>query len=147
MFNFKKNKKEPENIKDIIFQFKSLEKKFDEISKELIVLKEKNQFAIQKFGISRFNPFREVGGDQSFTVVFLDENDNGAIITSHYTREGNRVYGKPIKKGKSEYLLSEEEIKTIEKAQNSNILTVPSIKEDVKVAKKTNKKKGKNNAK
>jgi N-methylhydantoinase A/oxoprolinase/acetone carboxylase beta subunit len=146
MFNFKKNKKEPENIKEIIYQFRSLEERFEEISKELNNLKEKSQFAIQKLGISRFNPFREVGGDQSFTVVFLDEKDNGAIITSHYTREGNRIYGKPIKNGKSEYLLSEEELKTIDLAKKSNIVNIAVPREEIKAVKKGRKTK-KNNAK
>jgi hypothetical protein len=69
--------------------------------------------AIQKLGIVRFNPFKEVGSDQSFSVAFLDDNDNGVVITSHYSREGNRVYGKPIKSGESGYSLSKEEIDAI----------------------------------
>ncbi|MFH1036809.1 MAG: DUF4446 family protein [Patescibacteria group bacterium] len=125
MFNFsKKTKKEPENLKEILVDFADLGKRVQEISEELNKLKEKNRFAIQKLGIIRFNPFREVGGDQSFTIAFLDEKDNGAIITSHYSREGNRVYAKPIKEGKSEYSLSEEEISAIESAKKSNIIMV-----------------------
>jgi hypothetical protein len=67
-------------------------------------------------GIVRFNPFSEVGGDQSFSIALLNENDDGVVITSLYTRQENRVYGKPIKNSQSEYSLSEEEKKAIEKA-------------------------------
>lgn len=113
---FKKNKKEPENLKEILSQFKSLEKNFEKISEELENLKKENKFSIQKVGIVRFNPFSEVGGDQSFSFALLDGNDSGFVITSLYAREGNRVYGKPIKDGQSEYLLSEEEKEAIAKA-------------------------------
>jgi len=117
MFNFFK-KKEPENLKEIISQFKDLKENFKKISEELDDLKKRNKFSIQKVGLVRFNPFKEVGGDQSFSVALLDENDNGVVITSLYSREGNRVYGKPIKNGQSNYLLSEEEKTAIAKAKS-----------------------------
>ncbi|MDI6603096.1 MAG: DUF4446 family protein [Patescibacteria group bacterium] len=117
---FKKKEKEPENLEEILSQFKDLKKNFERISQELESLKNQNKFNIQKVGIVRFNPFREIGGDQSFSIVFLDGTDSGAVITSLYTRTGNRVYGKPIKNGQSEYLLSEEEKKAINKAKYEN---------------------------
>ncbi len=114
---FKKTKKEPENFKEVLARFKEFEKNFENLSEELENLKKESQFSIQKIGIVRFNPFKEIGGDQSFSITLLDRNDNGVVITSLYTREGNRVYGKPIKNGNSEYLLSEEEKKAIDKAK------------------------------
>ena len=120
MFNFfKKTKKEPQYLKEILAQFKDLEKSFEKLSKDLENLKKESKFSVQKVSIVRFNPFSEVGGDQSFSIALLDGNDNGIVVTSLYTREGNRVYGKPIKNGGSEYLLSEEEKQVIEKAKSS----------------------------
>ncbi len=98
-------------------QFKDLEKNFGKISEELENLKKENKFSVQRVGVVRFNPFKEIGGDQSFSAALLDGNNDGIVITSLYTREGNRVYGKPIKAGLSEYLLSEEEKKAIEMAK------------------------------
>jgi len=121
MFNFfKKQKKEPKDLKEILEQFKVLEGSFDKLSLEFENLKKEHQFSVQKVGIIRFNPFSEVGGDQSFSIALLDGNDDGLVITSFYTREGNRVYGKPIKNGKSQYALSQEEIKAIEMAEKSS---------------------------
>ncbi len=117
MFNLFKQKKEPENLDEILSQFKDLEKNFGKISEELENLKKENKFSIQRVGVIRFNPFKEIGGDQSFSAALLDGNNDGIVITSLYTREGNRVYGKPIKAGFSEYLLSEEEKKAIEMAK------------------------------
>jgi len=114
---FQKKKKEPENFQEVLAQFKDLEKNLGKLSEELENLKKESKFNFQKFGIVRFNPFSEVGGDQSFSIALLDGSDNGVVITSLYTREGNRVYGKPIKAGISEYLLSAEEKEAIEKAK------------------------------
>lgn len=121
IFNFLKKKESCQNgnsLKEIFDQLKELKKDFEKISKEVEELKKKNEFHIQKIGMVRFNPFQEIGGNQSFSLALLDANDNGVVITSLYTREGNRVYGKPIKNGKSEYLLSEEEKEAIEKAKH-----------------------------
>ena len=93
-------------IKDAFLKIKNLE----DISKT----------TIQKTGVVRFNPFNEMGGNQSFVIALLDGKNNGFVISSLFVKEGNRVYAKSIKQGKSDYLLSEEEKKAIEKAIDSN---------------------------
>lgn len=119
MFNFfKKTKKEPENFEEILIRFQGLKKDFEKISKEMAILKKESKFSVQKVGMVRFNPFSEIGGDQSFSIALLDANNDGVIITSLYARGENRVYGKPIKIGLSNYSLSEEENGAIEKAIN-----------------------------
>lgn len=114
---FKKKKKEPKNLKEIFKQFKDLKDNFEKLSEEFEIFKKESKFMVQKVGIIRFNPFSEVGGDQSFSIALLDGNDDGLVVTSFYTREGNRVYGKPIKQGSSQYALSQEEVKAIESAK------------------------------
>jgi len=115
---FKKNKKEPKNLKEVFSFLKNLEGDIEKLFQEIGEIKEKNKFSIQKLGIVRFNPFSEVGGDQSFSIALLDENNDGLVVTSLYTREGNRLYGKPIKAGSSQYSLSQEEKRAIESAKN-----------------------------
>lgn len=73
---------------------------------------------IQKVGVVRFNPFGDTGGNQSFVVALLDDSDNGLTISSFFGREGNRLYAKPIQKGKSKYPLMEEEKEALKVAQN-----------------------------
>ena len=120
MFSFfKKTNKEPKNLKEVIAILKGLEGSVEKIAQEMEKAKKENEFSVQKVGMIRFNPFQEVGGDQSFSVALLDGKDDGVVITSHYTRTDNRIYGKPVKAGKSEYLLSEEEKRAIEKAQSA----------------------------
>ena len=92
------------------------EKELKEVTKELSGFKKEMTKAITKVGMVRFNPFNEVGGDQSFTIALLDSRDDGVIVTSHYGRDMNRVYSKTITKGKSSSALSKEEKEAIEKA-------------------------------
>ena len=74
------------------------------------------QRAITKIGIVRFNPFKEIGGDQSFSIALLDEQRNGVLITSYYGRELNRIYAKPIQGGASDHELSVEEKEAVNQA-------------------------------
>lgn len=121
MFNFfKKNKKKPEDLKEILSQFENLEKNFDKLSGKFERFKKESKWSLQKVGIVRFNPFSETGGNQSFSIALLDGNNSGVVITNLFSQEGSRVYGKPIKNGQSEYLLSEEEKLAIEKAKTKN---------------------------
>jgi len=71
---------------------------------------------IQKISVVRFNPFRDTGGDSSFSLAVLDGNLNGIVITGLHTRERTRVYVKPIQKGKGSYELSKEEARAIAEA-------------------------------
>jgi hypothetical protein len=76
-----------------------------------------SQRSIHKVGIIRFNPFKDIGGDQSFAIALLDGKDSGITISSLHTREGTRIYSKPVTKGESEkYTLTEEEKAAIKAA-------------------------------
>ncbi|MFA6047495.1 MAG: DUF4446 family protein [Parcubacteria group bacterium] len=72
-----------------------------------------------KVGIVRFNPFRDVGGDQSFAIALLNGKNTGLTISSLYSREGTRIYCKNITDGQSEkYPLTDEEKEAIKIAIN-----------------------------
>lgn len=88
-----------------------------EISNRLHALCQKS---IHKVGIIRFNPFKDIGGDQSFALALLDGKNSGIVISSLHTREGTRIYSKPIIKGESEkYTLTEEEKQAIKTAMTT----------------------------
>lgn len=71
----------------------------------------------QKMGIVRYNAFENVGSDLSFSVVLLDSNDNGVVISGIYSRDSSSTYAKPIIGGKSRYALSAEEIQALDTAK------------------------------
>lgn len=88
-----------------------------EIAKQFDVLDETSKNFVQKIGLVRFNPFSETGGDHSFSIALLDGKNTGFVLTGLHTRERTRLYIKPVNKGKSQYDLSDEEKKAIDKAQ------------------------------
>ncbi len=59
----------------------------------------------------RFNPFQGTGsgGNQSFATALLDEEGDGVVISSLYSREKMSIFAKPIKGRVSEFELTEEE--------------------------------------
>lgn len=69
-----------------------------------------------RIGIVRFNPFQDSGGDQSFSIAWLDDEANGVVLSSLHHREGTRVYAKPIEGGQSSYTLSNEEQAALKQA-------------------------------
>lgn len=89
------------------------------VGAKLSILEKKNLEHIQRFGVIRFNPFNETGGDNSFTLCLLNGNLDGVVLTGLHTRDKTRLYAKEIKKGKSEYDLSKEEEKAINIALKS----------------------------
>jgi len=121
MFNFFKKTDEPKNLKELLVQFKKVKENLKKTSKEVDDLKNNIQKTIQKIGITRFTPFKEIEGGQSFSIALLDKKDNGIIITSIYSKERARIFAKPIENGKSTYQLSQEEEETIRKAKEIKI--------------------------
>jgi hypothetical protein len=89
------------------------------LEKRINVIEEDGKFHIQKIGLIRFNPFKELGGDHSFSMAILDSHSSGIIITSLHTRDRTRVYMKDIKKGKSSFELSTEEKSALANAEKS----------------------------
>jgi len=75
---------------------------------------------IEKVKLLRFNPFDDVGGDQSFILVLLNKENSGILLTSLHHRSFTRIYAKPIKEGQGDNItLSKEEKSAILKAISS----------------------------
>ena len=75
--------------------------------------------AISGIGMIRFNPFKGTSGsNQSFAAAFLNEEGNGVVVSSLYSRDRVSVFAKPIKELSSEYELTEEEKEAIAKTKN-----------------------------
>lgn len=65
----------------------------------------------------RFNPFEDVGSAQSFAVGIVNEEGDGVVFSSLYSRERMSVFAKPITKGKSDIELTPEEQSVVADAQ------------------------------
>ena len=106
--------------KTIFKKFEELEEISDQVKineKEIEDLRKKMERHYQKAGTVKFDAFHEMGGNLSFALTMLDENDNGWILNAMHSREGCYTYIKEIVRGESYIELSEEEkqclVKTI----------------------------------
>lgn len=87
------------------------------IEKEFSDFKKFSKRFLYKIGFRRFNPFQNTGGDQSFAIAILDDDNDGLVISSMHAREGTRVFSKPVKKGEEDkYKFSEEESSVVAQA-------------------------------
>jgi hypothetical protein len=98
-----------EVMKKLGEDLKSLDATQEEIKKYLTTVEKRLRKSLQTLNTVRFNPFEDSGSNQSFAISFLDEEGDGVVISSLYSREKVNIYAKPIKKYESEYTLSEEE--------------------------------------
>lgn len=114
--------------RDIRKKFEEMVKAVDLFGKELLDLENKVTVYhnnglqhTQKVELLRFNPYNDTGGDQSFTLCFLNSEGSGIVLTSLHARSGTRVFSKEIKQGKGlKYQLSKEEELVIKKALVKN---------------------------
>ena len=70
----------------------------------------------QKIGIVKYNAFKGMGGNLSFVIALLDDNNSGFILNSVHSREGCYLYMKDVEKGSTDVLLGAEEKEALEMA-------------------------------
>jgi hypothetical protein len=105
------------SIETLTKGMENLDSRSEEMENYIIKMDNRLRQSIQKVQTIRFNPFKDQGGNQSFATCFLDENGNGVIISSLYSRDKVSVYAKPVVKYQSEFELSDEEKEALKKAK------------------------------
>lgn len=104
-------------FEEIVNTISEFDKKIMDIGDRVNFIEENDLRHVQKVRLLRYNPYEDTGGDQSFSVVFLDKEITGLVITSLHTRSGTRVFAKPVIKGKcGKYQFSKEEQNVIDLA-------------------------------
>ncbi len=111
-------------LKSITEDLENLHLNQKETEEYLKDAEERLKKSLKQVGIVRFNPFGTgsgQGSNQSFSLAFLDEMGNGAVISTFYTRDNIKTYAKPIKEYKSEYNLTPEEEEAIWRTKQKTI--------------------------
>lgn len=109
----------PEMLKEYLDDVELIKRDNSEIKAYYTKLDSDISSCIQKVGLVRYNAFKDVGSDLSFAIAFLDREDNGVVFNGIYGSESSNIYAKPIKRGQSQYQLSEEEKYAIDLAEQS----------------------------
>lgn len=77
--------------------------------------------SFQKVGLVKYDAFQEMGGKLSFSLVLLNEINDGFIINAMHSREGCYTYIKEIIDGNSIIALSDEEKEALDMALHAKI--------------------------
>ena len=105
--------------KGFLEQFKTVEKlerAVKQNTRDIDTIYKRMKTHYQKIGIVRYDAFQEMGGNLSFVLTMLDENNNGWVFNAMNSREGCYTYIKEIIKGESYMELGEEERESLKKA-------------------------------
>jgi hypothetical protein len=72
-----------------------------------------------RIGFVRYNAFDDVGSDLSYALALLTKEGDGVVLTSIYSREETRTYGKAVEKFQPAVDASREERAAIMKARSA----------------------------
>ncbi len=108
-------------LNDCIEKANAVADKNKDIEYQLNTVRRNMYYCVQKVGVIRYNAFDNVGSDLSFSIAILDNNDDGFVLSSLYSRDSSSTYAKPVTGGKSKYALSAEEIKAVDTARKTHM--------------------------
>lgn len=101
---------------DIIALFeynKFLKINCDKNKKDIHTLYKRMETAYQKMGLVKYDAFRQMGGQLSFSLALLNENNDGFIINSVHSTDGCYSYTKEVIAGECSITLGKEEEKAL----------------------------------
>ncbi|HTV72418.1 MAG TPA: DUF4446 family protein [Candidatus Acidoferrales bacterium] len=64
---------------------------------------------VPRIGFVRYNAFADVGSELSYAVALLDSQGDGVVLTSIFSREETRTFGKRVRKYLGDQDVSKEE--------------------------------------
>ena len=81
----------------------------EKMEKGIGILNYERKKNIKKIGHIRYNSNIDIGGNLSFSLVMLNEENTGAILTNIRMMEGSSLYLREVVNGEREITISEEE--------------------------------------
>lgn len=105
-----------DTLNEILDQLKEMNAK-DRATKDMMrVLSKQVKDSFQKYGFVKYNAFKGMGGNLSFVLAMLDDNNSGFILDAVHSREGCYLYLKEVEEGATETVLGSEEQEALEQA-------------------------------
>ena len=98
-----------QDIIAIIEDNKFLKISADENKKAIRTLIKEQERSFQKMGVVKYDAFHQMGGQLSYCLCLLDNNNNGFIVNSVHSTEGCYSYIKEIRSGECAIDLGDEE--------------------------------------
>lgn len=99
-----------EILEHVLSEIKKTKGNLGDLRKDHDQLIKRARSFVQNVRLLRYNPFKEVGGDQSFIISLLDGDKSGVVVSSLHSRQNTRWFAKGVKEGKGvDHKLSKEE--------------------------------------
>lgn len=98
-----------DEIAGLMKSHKALKSVVDISRKDIEVIFHQMRTTYQKTGLVKYDAFQQMGGQLSFCLALLDQDNNGFIMNSVHSTEGCYCYTKEVKSGVSELSLGTEE--------------------------------------
>ncbi len=96
-----------------------LKRRSAELQRRLDLLDDSLAHKIPHIGFVRYNAFENTGSDLSYALALLTKSGDGVVISSIWSREETRTFGKAVTAFSSAQDASNEERAAIEKARAS----------------------------
>lgn len=88
--------------------------------KDIRVLYKDMESAVQKLGVVKYDAFRQMGGQLSFSIALLNQKDDGFILNCVHGADGCYSYTKEVRNGECSIELGEEEKKALHTAMGQS---------------------------
>lgn len=98
-----------ETIVTLLDDYEMLKENAKDNARDIKTIYKNMRSMYQKMGIVKYDAFQQMGGQLSFCLALLDEDNNGFIINSVHSTEGCYSYTKEIREGESDVPLGKEE--------------------------------------
>ena len=105
-----------QDIIDLYNDNKELKERITQNRKDIKILYKREQKDLQRIGLVRYDAYQQMGGNLSFVLALLNEDNDGFVINSVHSTEGCYMYIKDIKSGSCEIELGKEEREALEEA-------------------------------
>ena len=86
-----------------------LRSKLNLVGRETAQLRQRVSSLVGTVGLTRYDAFDDAGGQLSYSAAVLDEAGDGVVLSSLNGRTEARSYAKPVRGGRSEHHLTDEE--------------------------------------
>jgi len=89
--------------------------------RRLSALEQQAQYDVSRVGFVRFNAYADTGSDLSYALALLNRQGDGVVVSSIFSREDTRTFGKAVSRFEPLQDASKEELSAIALARDQTV--------------------------
>lgn len=104
------------DIADMFDENAEIRNHMDSVDAKIQNLYWRMKFSVQKVGVVKYNAFAQMGGDLSYAIAMLNENNDGFVMNCVHSADSCYTYTKIVKGGRADVDLGAEEAQAMKMA-------------------------------